>query len=480
MIPITLRRIADVVDGEVHDADPELVVTSEAFVDSRASVAGGLFVAVAGERVDGHDYARGAMAAGAAAVLGSRPVGLPAVVVADPVAALGILARHVLSRLPELAVIGITGSQGKTGTKDVLAQLLERLGETVAASESFNNEIGVPLTALRAGPATRFLVVEMGARGRGHIHYLASIVRPSVGMVLNVGLAHVSEFGSQEAIAVAKGELIEVLPVTGLAVLNADDALVAAMRTRTQARVMTFGEAAAADVRIGDIGLDDGGHVRLALSAGGERRVVTVRLVGEHQARNVAAAAATAIGCGMPFEQVTDALGSVEARSHWRMEIERGLSGATVINDAYNANPDSMRAALRLLVELGDRRGDTRTIAVLGEMRELGEASWDAHVETGRLAVQMGVSQLVVVGEEARAMHEGALLEAAVGRESVCVPDIDAAISFLDCILGAGDLVLVKASRAVGLERVALALTAAATRDEGGPRGAVTGSGGGA
>jgi UDP-N-acetylmuramoyl-tripeptide--D-alanyl-D-alanine ligase len=457
---MTLAQVAAAVGGELHDTGADdIVIAGEAFVDSRQVVEGGLFVAVPGERVDGHEYAVDAVSAGAAAALVTRPVGVPAVIVDDSVIALGRLAQHVLEGLPHLRVIGITGSQGKTSTKDILAQLLERAGKTVAPVGSLNTEIGVPLTALRVQADTAYLLSEMGARGRGHIQYLTTIVKPTVGVVLNVGVAHLGEFGTRHDIAAAKGELVEALPHRGLAVLNADDPLVTRMRDRTVARVVTFGSASDADVRMHTVRLNDEGQPVFSLHTGADEAEIELSLVGEHQAGNAAAAAAVAIGLGMPFPDVVEGLRAVRVRSRWRMEVSRTKSGVTIINDAYNANPDSMRAALQSLSELGRRRGgQTRTFAALGEMKELGAASSHEHDAIGRLAMQLGVSQLVVVGDEARPMHEGAGLERDVDSGSVCVPDIDAAIAFLRGAVQPGDVVLVKASRAAGLERIAQAL----------------------
>jgi UDP-N-acetylmuramoyl-tripeptide--D-alanyl-D-alanine ligase len=454
---MTLDQIAAVTGGQVVDASAVVEVAGEAFVDSRRVVPGGLFVAVKGERVDGHDFAARAVAGGAAAALVSRPVGVPAVVVEDTVSALGQLARHVVAQLPDLVVVGITGSQGKTGSKDALAQILEAHGPTVATAGNFNNEIGVPLTALQVTGDTRYLVAEMGARGHGHISYLASLVSPRAGLVLNVGVAHLSEFGSRADIARAKGELVEVLPPTGLAVLNADDDLVAAMRSRTPARVLTYGEGADADVRIEGLTTDDEGRPRFTLAFGQERAAVSLPLVGEHQASNAAGAAAVALGLGLPLRSVAAALDRLEPRSRWRMEVTTTPDRITVINDAYNANPDSMRAALTTLVELGRRRG-SRTVAVLGEMGELGPTSPDKHDELGRLAASLGVSLLVVVGDGARRIHLGASSGDRWAGESVPVPEVDDAIAFLRGALRPGDVVLVKASRAAGLEVVAEAL----------------------
>jgi UDP-N-acetylmuramoyl-tripeptide--D-alanyl-D-alanine ligase len=460
MIPMSLAEIAGVVAGDVADADPDLPVTGEAFIDSRTAVPGGLFVALPGARVDGHEFAAAAVAAGAAAVLASRPVGVPAVVVDDVVSALGELARHVVSRLPRLCTVGVTGSQGKTSTKDMLAQVLERAGDTVATAQSFNNEIGTPLTALRVTEATRYLVAEMGARGRGHIRYLTSLVRPTAGLVLNVGVAHLGEFGSQADIAAAKGELVESLPADGLAALNADDPLVLAMSARTQARVLTFGTGPECDLRLGAVVLDADGFPQFSLAWQGQEADLTVPLVGAHQAVNSAAAAAVALGLGMDIAAVAAALSTVSARSRWRMEVTSTSDGVTVINDAYNANPDSMRAALDALVGFGRRRGPgARTFAVLGEMLELGERGPTEHEMVGRLAARLDVTRLVVVGEGARPVHAGAEREASAALASTWVPDAAAAIELLQGAVRRGDVVLVKASRAAGLERVALALT---------------------
>jgi UDP-N-acetylmuramoyl-tripeptide--D-alanyl-D-alanine ligase len=458
MIDLTLAEVAAAVGGVLADAtDPDAVVTGPVTVDSRRVVPGGLFVAVAGEHHDGHDFAASAVASGAVAVLAARPVGVPAVVVDDVVAGLGRLAGAVRRRLPGLHVVGITGSSGKTSTKDLLAQLLERLGPTVAPPGNYNNEIGLPLTVLAADPTTRFLVLEMGARGLGHIRELTDIAVPDVGVVLNVGTAHVGEFGSQAAIAEAKGELVEALPERGLAVLNADDPLVRQMAGRTAARVVRYGESDAADVRAVDVALDERGRPRFELVSAAGRAVVAMRLVGEHQVSNALAAAAVALDAGAPLDAVAEALTEAEPRSRWRMEVVERPDGVTVVNDAYNANPESVRAALKALVALA---GDRRSWAVLGEMGELGAEHIAAHDTIGRLAVRLNVDKLLVVGAGAKAMHLGAGMEGSWDDESVFVTDVDAAVALLREQLRPGDVVLVKASRAAGLERVAAALLA--------------------
>ena len=310
------------VGGTAHG---EAVVVGGAFVDTRTPEDGGLFVAVAGERVDGHDLAAAAGDAGAVAVLGSRPTELPTVVVDDVTAALGLLARHVVDQLPEVVVLAMTGSQGKTGTKDYLAHLLSEAGPTVATRGNFNNELGVPLTVLRATPDTRYLVVEMGARGVGHVAELCAIAPPRVAAVLNVGTAHIGEFGSREAIAQAKGEIVEALPADGTAVLNADDDLVAAMAGRTAAQVVTFGgptDGPAPDVAVSEVTTDELGRQSFELAHRGSGATVHLAQVGAYQWRNAAAAAAMALAAGLDLDTVADSLADAVPASRWRMELD--------------------------------------------------------------------------------------------------------------------------------------------------------------
>lgn len=455
MIPLTLAEVARATGGSLDAADPAVVVAGEVVVDSRLVVPGSLFVAVRGEHADGHDFADRAVAGGAVAAVVERPTGVPAVVVDDTVAALSRLARAVREQLPDLPVVGVTGSSGKTSTKDLLAQVLADLGPVVAPPGSYNNEIGLPLTVLRADAGTRALVVEMGARGRGHVAELCDTASPTVGVVLNVGSAHLGEFGSREAIALSKGEIVEALPADGTAVLNADDPLVRAMRTRTAAHVLLTGESPDADVRAEEVRLDDAGRPSFRLVAPDGAAPVRLGLVGEHQVSNALAAAGAAHALGLPVATTAAALSAARPRSRWRMEVAETAAGVTVVNDAYNANPESVRAALKALVALARGR---RTWAVLGEMRELGPAAGQEHDAIGRLAVRLDVSRLLAVGEGARAVHLGATHEGSWGDESAWVPDVDAAVAVLRAQLRPGDVVLVKASRAAGLERVAEAL----------------------
>ncbi|RII18290.1 UDP-N-acetylmuramoyl-tripeptide--D-alanyl-D-alanine ligase [Streptomyces sp. YIM 130001] len=462
MIALSLAEIVSVVGGQPHDIpDIRRQVTGPVVIDSRQVEQGGLFAAFAGEHVDGHDFAERAVAAGAEAILATRPLGVPAIVVDDVEVALGALARAVVARLGT-TLVALTGSAGKTSTKDLIAQLLERKGPTVWTPGSLNNEIGLPLTALRATEETRHLVLEMGARGIGHIRYLTDLTPPRIGVVLNVGTAHIGEFGGREQIAQAKGELVEALPSAedgGIAVLNADDPLVRAMSSRTEARVTLFGEAADADVRADDVRLTEQGQPAFTLRTPTGCSAVTMRLYGEHHVPNALAAAAVAHELGMSADEIAIALSEAGNLSRWRMEVTERADGVTVVNDAYNANPESMRAALRALVSMGKPAEGGRTWAVLGHMAELGDDALAEHDAVGRLAVRLNVSKLVAVGgREASWLQLGAYNEGSWGEESVHVSDAQAAVDLLRSELRPGDVVLVKASRSVGLERVALAL----------------------
>jgi UDP-N-acetylmuramoyl-tripeptide--D-alanyl-D-alanine ligase len=437
VIPMTLAEIAEITGGRLVNAGPEAMVTGPAEYDTRLLQPGGLFVAFDGEKVDGHSFAAAAVAGGAAGVLGARDTGQPGVVVDDQLAALTVLAKTVVARLSELTVVALTGSSGKTTTKDFIGQLLARLGPTVAPAGSLNNELGFPTTMLKATPETRFLVLEMGARGMGHIRYLSELAPPRIGLVLNVGTAHLEGFGSAEGIALAKGELVEALPADGVAILNADDPLVAAMASRTRARVVTFGEAEGADVRATDVTLD--GRGRPAYKMNGLE--VRLGVTGRHQVGNTLAAAAIALQLGLPSAEVAAALGEVGIASSRRMDVFDRDDEVTVIDDSYNANPSSMAAALRALATIGAGR---RTIAVLGYMAELGEFERSGHEEVGRLAAELGVDRLIAVALAAPIL-DGAAGVAQWKGEPVFAADQKAAIAELG--LHPGDVVLVKGSR---------------------------------
>ncbi|GAA4745434.1 UDP-N-acetylmuramoyl-tripeptide--D-alanyl-D-alanine ligase [Actinomycetospora chibensis] len=479
MIELTLADVARVTGGRLHRASGDERITGSVEFDSRAVTPGGLFVALPGERVDGHDFVDAATAAGAAGVLAAREVDAPAVIVppvsgtsssyvlaadadgagAGVLAGLAALARHVVDTLAAaigpgagLSVVGITGSSGKTSTKDLTAHLLEGAGPTVAPPGSFNNELGHPWTALRATRETRHLVLELSARGPGHVGALCRVAPPRIGVVLNVGSAHLGEFGSREAIAQAKGELVEALPAAqdgGVAVIGADDPVVAAMAQRTAARVVHTGRAPAATVRAVDEHLDDAGRATFRLVTPAGETPVTLGLHGAHHVDNALAAAAVALESGLDLDTVAARLATAAPRSRWRMELTERPDGVRVLNDAYNANPESMRAALATLAAMGGRH-----TAVLGVMAELGDDAPQAHTELGREVARTGVQRLVVVGGDGpvAALHEAA---AAGGVDSHLVPDAAAAADMISAGVAPGDVVLVKASRSAGLERVA-------------------------
>ncbi len=463
MIPLSLAQIAQITGGRL-DGPPQALVTGEVVIDSRRAGPGGLFAAIAGERSDGHDFAAAAVAAGAVAVLATRPVAVPSILVADVPAALAALAAFAVGSLPAMRIAGITGSSGKTSTKDLTAQLAERLGPTVAPAGSYNNELGHPLTVLRADAATRYLVLELSARGAGHIAHLCGIAPPRYGAVLNVGHAHEGEFGGLDQIARAKSELVEALPADGVAVLNADDPRVLAMASRTAARVVTFGTEASRvpepTILAADVRLDDLARPGFTLLAPDGCAPVTLRLHGTHNVPNALAAAALARELGLGLADIADGLSAAVARSRWRMEVHRRPDGVTVINDAYNANPESVRAALGAL---GHLARDGRGFAVLGHMAELGETSRAHHEQAGEFAVRSlgpALAALIAVGPEAAPLLEGARQVRSWRGEALAVPDGSAALAVLADRLKPGDVVLVKASRAVHLESLAEVLLA--------------------
>jgi UDP-N-acetylmuramoyl-tripeptide--D-alanyl-D-alanine ligase len=456
VIPFSLKEVAEVTGGSLVDADPDAVVTG-AQVDSRQVRAGDLFVALPGSRTDGSLFAAAAARAGAAATLaraGTVFAG-PRVEVADPLAALAALGTAVRDR-SSATVVAVTGSNGKTTAKDLLAAVLATRLETVANRASFNNEVGLPLTLARIEPGTQAVVVEMGARGPGHIAALARLARPAVGVVLNVGESHLGMFGSREAIAKAKGELVEALPPDGTAVLNGDDPQVAAMADRTLARVVLFGQgAAAAGVRAERVELDAEGRARFLLHTPDGTAPATLPAPGEHLVGCALAAAAAAHVLGIGPADVAAGLAAARL-SPMRMEVRRRPDGLTVVNDAYNANPSSMAAALKTLAALGRQGG--RTVAVLGEMAELGPDAAAEHDRIGRLATRLGIDRLVGVGEPGRVMVNAARMEGMWPEEAEAVADPDAALALLTPVLRPADVVLVKASRVVALDRLADAL----------------------
>jgi UDP-N-acetylmuramoyl-tripeptide--D-alanyl-D-alanine ligase len=459
MIPMTLNKIAQVVGASLYDVrDPQALVTAPSAVDSREVVPGGLFAATVGARVDGHDYAAGAIAGGAVAVLASRPVGVPALVVQDVQLAIGLLARHLLEHISP-TVIGLTGSVGKTTTKDLLAQVLERHAATVATDRSFNNELGLPLTVLRADATTRYLVLEMGAGRKGDLTYLTGLAPPQVGLVLNVGTAHVERMGVGPAdVAEAKGELIEALPADGFALLNADDPYVMGMAGRTRAQILLYGRSAQAQVRAEDVRMDDRARTAFELVTPAGRAQVELDLIGEHQVSNALAAAAVATVLGLGVAEIADGLNAARRRSAGRLEIVERPDGITIVNDAYNANPESMRAGLRAVKALA---GTRRTVAVLGAMGQQADASRARHAEMGRLVADLRFDVLIAVGagdplamaEAAESSNQGVAVHTA--------EDVAGALRLATALLEPGDVVLVKASSEIGLSACARALAGA-------------------
>ena len=453
MIPLRLSEIARITGGKTYhgidDAPADPLVDGPVVTDSREAAAGSLYIARIGQAMDGHQFVAAARARGAVAALTSRPVAdLPCVVVEDVQAALFELARALVERSSRTVVIGITGSSGKTSTKDLLSSVLQHHGETVANVGSLNSEVGVPLTVCRITPNTAYLVLEMGSRGIGHITYLSRMAPPRIGVVLNVGTAHIAEFGTREAIGTAKAEMVQCLPATGFAVLNADDPIVAAMASQTRAHVIPVGRSASATVRATEISLDLQARASFTLVTDQGSAPVALGLHGEHHVGNALAVAAVALAVGMSLHAVAGALGEARPLSRWRMEVHERPDGVTIVNDAYNANPDSMRAALNALATMGQGR---QTWAVLGEMRELGSDSITEHEALGRLAVQLNVTRVVAVGDGTQPIDKAARHAGSSSEESTWVPDVEAAYDLLRQRLAPGDIVLLKSSHDAGL-----------------------------
>jgi UDP-N-acetylmuramoyl-tripeptide--D-alanyl-D-alanine ligase len=447
-VRLALAEIAGLTGGELLGGDPGTAVSSYS-IDSRTLSPGALFVALQAER-DGHDFVGDALDRGAAGALVSRVVdGIGLVLVDDTAAALTALGREARDRLADVPVVGITGSTGKTSTKDLTAAALAPAGPVGASPVSFNNEIGVPLTLLSAPPGAVAVVAEMGARGIGHIAALAGVARPTIGVITNIGMAHAEFFGSREEVAQGKGELLEALPDSGHAVLSADDDMTPGLRARTDAAVLTAGTSAGADVRVSGVRLDDDLRAAFHLDTpGGSADVAPLPVRGAHQAGNAAFAVAVA---GIVGVSVADAVAGLAGAvgSPLRMDLRRSPAGLLVLNDSYNANPTSMAAAVDALATLGTGR----RFAVLGPMAELGPHSASEHQRLGKLIAAAGAEMLVAI--DAPELAEAAR---GAGGAAVEVTSPETAVSALTPRLRAGDAVLVKASRVVGLERVAEAL----------------------
>jgi UDP-N-acetylmuramoyl-tripeptide--D-alanyl-D-alanine ligase len=454
VIALTLAEIADALGAPIVQGDPQAIVGGSVETDSRLVSPGSVFFALPGETTDGALFAPAAVDAGAALVIAERAIDVDSalIVVPDGVAALAALARTVVARVRALGrvkVVAITGSNGKTTTKNLLRAILTAEGPTVAPEGSFNNHVGAPVSMLRVDDATEYLVVEMGASHVGEIARLISIVTPDIGIVLKVGLAHAGEFGGIEAVQRAKAEMVTELPPDAVALLHGDDPRVDEMAGMTRARVVRFGVGEANDVRADDVQATATGTTFDYLADGG-RHPVALRILGEHHVTNALAALAAARELGIPSDRAIAAIEDVPRAERWRMEVLEPGNGITVINDAYNASPDSTAAALKTLAQI-TRGAPGRSIAVLGEMAELGEYAQEEHDRLGRLVVRLNISQLVVVGERARHIHAAAGLEGSWDGESVFVADAEAAYDLLRGELRAGDVVLVKSSKSAGL-----------------------------
>ena len=456
MIALTLAEVATTVGGTLAPAGSdtaETVVSGEVHTDSRKVVPGSIFFALPGEETDGHLFAAAAVDNGAVLLVVHRALDLPVsqLVVGDGYVALADLAREVVARVRSkgrLKVVAVTGSNGKTTTKNMLRAVLEGEGATVAPWGSFNNHVGAPISMLGIDDDTRFLVVEMGASAIGEISQLISIVTPDVGIVLKVGLAHVGEFGGPEAVQTAKSEMVTDLPATAVAVLNADDGRVVPMAGLTQARVVWFGLDDTAEVRAVDVAATASGTT-FTLVVDAVEHPVRLRILGEHHVMNALATIAAARALGVPVERSVPAIEALARAERWRMELLERPDGVVVINDAYNASPDSMAAALKTLAQV--TRPDQRSVAILGEMAELGEYADEEHDRIGRLAVRLNIQKLVVVGHNARHIHNAAGLEGSWDGESVLVGTADEAYDLLRDQLREGDVVLVKSSGSAGL-----------------------------
>ena len=442
MIELTLNQIAEIVDGEVINSDGKQITSAIPVINSNKATNNTFFVAFVGSNVDGHDYIEDAISKGAQFALVSQDCLAPAIKVQDVRKALSDLAIYVRSKLENLQVIGITGSQGKTTTKDLLKHILAVSGETVAPEESLNNELGVPLLILRCTKSTKYCIVEMGARHVGDISHLADIAKPHVGVVLTVGSAHLGEFGSRELIAAAKSELITSLTTGATAILGTYDEFTPKMVVPTGVKRILFGEKSTCEVRAADVEVREGrAHFDLVTPDG--RAAVGLQLLGMHQVSNALAAAAVATALKIPIETISAALSTAEVSSKWRMEISQ-VGEITLINDSYNANPESMAAALRTLALVSQESGGV-SWAILGKMQELGESSTAEHAAIGRLVSEIGIDNLVVIGNkdylaDLRSIEDGGASEVQYFETK------SDALSIVEHFTP-GDVVLMKASR---------------------------------
>jgi UDP-N-acetylmuramoyl-tripeptide--D-alanyl-D-alanine ligase len=449
MIALTLAQIATIVDGKTY-GDSSQVITSAPVFDSRDAVKGSLFLALVGENSDGHDFTENAQSHGASGFLTTREVKGNGVIVTDVLLAVRALAAYVRNELPDLKVIAITGSSGKTTTKDLLASILSSRAQCVSTKASFNNELGAPITLLECTPETKYCILEMGARHLGDIAALCEMAKPDVGVVLRVGTAHLGEFGSVEKIAQTKGELIQSLAPDAIAVLGTYDTHTKSMKSHHTGKIIYFGEDSHDDVRAADVEMREArAHFDLVTPEG--RDAVGMRLIGAHQVSNALAAAAVCTALEIPIEVIASGLSTADSASKWRMQIDE-VDDLLIINDSYNANPESMKAALDSLVLFAQERGGA-SWAFLGQMHELGPQSNALHASVAAHAHELGIDHLVSVGTRAFAdgipamspttLHYCEDIEQALSLVSHCAP---------------GDVVLVKASRSEHFEMLSRGL----------------------
>jgi UDP-N-acetylmuramoyl-tripeptide--D-alanyl-D-alanine ligase len=447
-----LSEIASAVRGALRGPD---VVASTVETDSRAVGPGSLFVAIDGERLDGHAFVGDAFARGAVGALVHRPgIDGTVVQVPDTGRALLDLATDERDRMTGTRVVGITGSNGKTSAKDLAAAVVGTRLRTHASPASFNNEVGLPMTLLRAEPGVEVVVAEMGARREGDVRLLCDVARPDAVVVTNVGTAHLGIFGSWDAIVRAGSEPVEWLGPNGTAIVNADDPVARAYADETDAAVITFGLDPGADVRAEDVELGPDARATFTLWSAGEREPVELAVPGDHMVSNALAAAAVGRWAGVTLAECAAALKGAGV-AHWRMETSTGVSGIVIVNDAYNANPESMAAALKAARWMA--KGE-RLVAVLGHMAELGPVEFEEHERLGQLVVRIGVERLITVGERARTIARASIREGQLPEDVASYEDPSEAAADVRAWVRPGDVVLVKGSRVAGLERVAEAL----------------------
>jgi UDP-N-acetylmuramoyl-tripeptide--D-alanyl-D-alanine ligase len=463
VIPLTLKEISVAINADAVNLDLNLKVTGKVVIDSRKVSQGDLFVAINGEKVDGHDFCNDAIKKGAVAVVSARElVGIPTLLVKEgniasknvdqpTVIALGKLATCLLTKLPNIFKIAVTGSSGKTTTKDLLLDLGNLIGPTVAPVGSYNNEIGMPQTILECDEKTRVLILEMGAREVGNIKKLCEIAKPDTSILLNIGSAHIEIFGSKELILKTKSEIIECLNSDDVAVLNHEDETFS--KQKAKAKIVSFG-LSGADVSAKNVVLNEKAQASYELEFEGKVSQVNLKLVGAHQVSNSLAAAAVFIKKGLDIDLVAKTLSNSIPKSKWRMQVEVSSKNITVINDSYNANPESMKAGIRTLKQVGTNK---KTFAILGEMLELGADSQQLHEEVAALIQKLDIKKTLIVGNGAKTVSDFLSKNTYQGRLEFC-KDIDSAISKTKEMVEINDVVLVKASRAIGLERVANAL----------------------